>query len=319
MPGASAVLDAAAAQLREYFAGSGPTSTSRSTSSAPTSGRRLARARGDPVRRHGQLRRAGVTARPAHGGARLGAANGRNPLPIVPPVPSRRRLRRLADRLRRRSRRQAGAARPRDGSARPVRARGPGGFGRRRGEHGREGEAEQLAHPRLDPFLALDPDHLHSLARGPLPVTAGVALRPRQLAETLHAPEATPPRRTAGSSSWRRRQKRLEYSVSVDRERTARSDAGGPPIPAGEGWSAEHLVLAGLCKCTLTSLATTRAVPGWPATGEAAAHTRHEARGGRALRFVEVAVALDVVLDPPLAGDDLTCWRGRAGLLVGRR
>ena len=107
--------------------------------------------------------------------------------------------------------------------------------------------------------------------------------------------------------------KRLEYSVSVDRERTARSDAGGPPIPAGEGWSAEHLVLAGLCKCTLTSLGYHARRAGLTATGEAAAHgvvTRREKDGRYA--FVEVDVALDVVVDPPLAGDDLRALLGKA-------
>jgi organic hydroperoxide reductase OsmC/OhrA len=100
--------------------------------------------------------------------------------------------------------------------------------------------------------------------------------------------------------------KRLEYSVSVDRDRTARSDAGGPPIAAGEGWSAEHLVLAGLCKCTLTSLGYHARRVGAAATGEARAHgvvTKRDSDGRYA--FVEVDVELDVVLDPPLAGTEL--------------
>ena len=100
--------------------------------------------------------------------------------------------------------------------------------------------------------------------------------------------------------------KRLEYSVSVDRERTARTDGDAPPIAAGEGWSAEHLVLAGLCKCTLTSLGYHARRAGGAATGEARAHgvvTKRESDGRYA--FVEVDVELDVVLDPPLAGVEL--------------
>jgi organic hydroperoxide reductase OsmC/OhrA len=100
--------------------------------------------------------------------------------------------------------------------------------------------------------------------------------------------------------------KRLEYAVSVDRDRTARTDGDAPPIAAGEGWSAEHLVLAGLCKCTLTSLEYHARRAGHVATGEARAHgvvTKRETDGRYA--FVEVDVELDVVLDPPLAGADL--------------
>jgi len=92
--------------------------------------------------------------------------------------------------------------------------------------------------------------------------------------------------------------KRLEYSVSVDRERTARTDGDAPPIAAGEGWSAEHLVLAGLCKCTLTSLGYHARRAGLTATGEAAAHgvvTRREEDGRYA--FVEIDCTVDVELD----------------------
>ena len=101
--------------------------------------------------------------------------------------------------------------------------------------------------------------------------------------------------------------KRLEYAVSVDRHRTARTDGDAPPIEAGEGWSAEHLVLAGLCKCTLTSLGYHARRAGFAATGEARAHgvvTKRDADGRYA--FVEVDVELDLVLDPPLAGTELS-------------
>ena len=46
----------------------------------------------------------------------------------------------------------------------------------------------------------------------------------------------------------------LEFDVTVESDRTARSGRGGPPIAADSAWSAEHLVLAALVRCTLTSL-----------------------------------------------------------------
>ncbi len=114
--------------------------------------------------------------------------------------------------------------------------------------------------------------------------------------------------------------KRLEYAVSVDRERTARTDGDAPPIAAGEGWSAEHLVLAGLCKCTLTSLAYHARRAGIEATAEARAHgvvTKREEDGRWA--FVEIDVDLDIALDPPLEGEELRTLVAKAehGCFVG--
>jgi organic hydroperoxide reductase OsmC/OhrA len=100
--------------------------------------------------------------------------------------------------------------------------------------------------------------------------------------------------------------KRLEFAVSVDRERTARTVGDAPPLPAGQGWSSEHLLLAALAKCTLTSLLYHARRADLRATAEAEAHgvvTRRDDDGRYA--FVEIDVAFDVVLDPPLAGDQL--------------
>jgi hypothetical protein len=48
------------------------------------------------------------------------------------------------------------------------------------------------------------------------------------------------------------RAKTLEFSASVDRE--GRLEALGESLQAPNGWEAEHLVLAGLVRCSLTSL-----------------------------------------------------------------
>ncbi len=93
--------------------------------------------------------------------------------------------------------------------------------------------------------------------------------------------------------------KTFSYAVSVGRDGTATSSEGGSPIPDEEAWSPEHLVLVGLARCTLASLRfhTDRAglelAGGAEATG---AVTRRESDGRYA--FVELAVALDVALDP---------------------
>jgi len=114
--------------------------------------------------------------------------------------------------------------------------------------------------------------------------------------------------------------KRLEFAVRVDRERTAHTDGEAPPIPAGEGWSSEHLLLAAFAKCTLTSLSYHARRAEIEAAAEARAHgvvTRREEDGRYA--FVEVELALDVVLDPPLAGEPLRELLGSAerGCFIG--
>ncbi len=98
----------------------------------------------------------------------------------------------------------------------------------------------------------------------------------------------------------------FEYQVDVDGDGDAHSDRGGAPIPADAAWTPEHLVLAGLARCTLTSLAYHAKRSGLTVTGTARAHgtvTRRE-RDGR-FAFVAVEVAFDVALDPRPAPDAL--------------
>jgi organic hydroperoxide reductase OsmC/OhrA len=114
--------------------------------------------------------------------------------------------------------------------------------------------------------------------------------------------------------------KRLEYAVSVDTERTARTDGDAPPLAPGNGWSAEHLVLAGLAKCTLTSLGYHAKRANLRATADARARgvvTRRDEDGRYA--FVEIDVELDVTLEPRLAGEELRTLLDKAerGCFVG--
>ena len=91
----------------------------------------------------------------------------------------------------------------------------------------------------------------------------------------------------------------LEFDVSVDRERTARSERGGSAISAEESWSSEHLVLAGLVRCTLASLDYSAERAGLEVEASGTAHgvvTRREEDGRYA--FVTIDSNFDVELDP---------------------
>ena len=105
----------------------------------------------------------------------------------------------------------------------------------------------------------------------------------------------------------------FRYGVTIDRDWAARSDEGGSPLPREEAWSPEHLLLAGLVRCLLTSLefhATRREVT-VEGTAAASGSVRRRESDGR-YAFVEVDVELDVVLDPSLAGAELQELIGKA-------
>jgi organic hydroperoxide reductase OsmC/OhrA len=98
----------------------------------------------------------------------------------------------------------------------------------------------------------------------------------------------------------------LNFDVSVDSDRTARSSLGGDPIPADDAWWAEHLLLAGLARCTLTSLDYHAHRADLESVGSAKAHglvTKRESDGLYA--FVDVGVDMDVRLEPEPGEDAL--------------
>jgi organic hydroperoxide reductase OsmC/OhrA len=114
----------------------------------------------------------------------------------------------------------------------------------------------------------------------------------------------------------------LEFEVTVDRERTARSGRGGSAIPTDEAWSSEHLVLAGLVRCTLTSLDYSARQAGLEVAAWGRAHgvvTKREDDGLYA--FVAIETRLDVALDPAtdpdavrdlVAGAEKGCFVGNS-------
>jgi organic hydroperoxide reductase OsmC/OhrA len=91
----------------------------------------------------------------------------------------------------------------------------------------------------------------------------------------------------------------LAFDVSVERDRTAHSGLGGAAIPADDAWWAEHLVLAGLARCTLTSLDYHAHRANLVSEGAATARGIVAKRDGDGrYAFVELDVELDVSLEP---------------------
>ena len=91
--------------------------------------------------------------------------------------------------------------------------------------------------------------------------------------------------------------KRFDYAVSLDRE--GRVAAEGATVEVPDEWVPEHLVLAGLARCTLTSLRYHALRYGIVVEAEATASgtiTRRDEDGRYA--FVEIECRFDIALEP---------------------
>ena len=93
--------------------------------------------------------------------------------------------------------------------------------------------------------------------------------------------------------------KTFSYAVSLDRSGAATSDEGGSALPIEEAWTPEHLVLAGLARCTLTSLDYHARRVGVTSGGSAKAsgEVTQRTTDGR-YAFVRLRVDLDVSVEP---------------------
>jgi uncharacterized OsmC-like protein len=93
------------------------------------------------------------------------------------------------------------------------------------------------------------------------------------------------------------RAKVLEFTAAVARD--GRVEALGESMLPPAGWHAEHLVLAGLVRCSLTSLRyhARRAGVDVEGSGEASGSVTKRAEDGR-YAFVEIECRLDVELTP---------------------
>ena len=103
------------------------------------------------------------------------------------------------------------------------------------------------------------------------------------------------------------RARTFSYDVLLDRDWAARSALGGTTIPNEEKeWTPEHLVLAGLCRCVLTSYRYHARRAGHEPATDATAHgvvTRREEDGRFA--FVEIRVDVAVALEPAPSPDEV--------------
>jgi organic hydroperoxide reductase OsmC/OhrA len=101
------------------------------------------------------------------------------------------------------------------------------------------------------------------------------------------------------------RAKTLSFAASVDRNGTFEAE-GCDPIELGEHWQAENLVLAGLVRCSITSLRyhAKRIGSQLEAIGSAEGTVTKRADDGR-YAFVDIQCAIDAELAPAVGGSDL--------------
>lgn len=99
--------------------------------------------------------------------------------------------------------------------------------------------------------------------------------------------------------------KEFRYAVGLDRAGRVTAD-GRSPLDLDDAWTPEHLVLAGLVRCTLQSLRFHASPLGidFVADASASALVTRRPEDGR-YAFVEIDVELDLELDPVPAGDEL--------------
>jgi organic hydroperoxide reductase OsmC/OhrA len=90
----------------------------------------------------------------------------------------------------------------------------------------------------------------------------------------------------------------LEYAVDVDTAGRMTIPGGGQFVPP-EGWSADHLLLAALVRCSIDSFAhhARRAGHEVAASGSAQGTIKKSGDDGR-YRFVQISLRIDVQLTP---------------------
>src|SRR5439155_8080117 len=99
--------------------------------------------------------------------------------------------------------------------------------------------------------------------------------------------------------------KEFRYAIGLDRTGRITAD-GQAPLDLDAAWTPEHLVLAGLVRCTLQSLRfhTARTGMDFVASATASGRVTRPAPNER-YAFVELDVDLDVELEPAPEGDAL--------------
>jgi organic hydroperoxide reductase OsmC/OhrA len=90
----------------------------------------------------------------------------------------------------------------------------------------------------------------------------------------------------------------LHFDVTVDRAGDAHSALGGSALPREVEWWAEHLVLAGLVRCTLASMDYSARRAGLNSMGLGNAHGTVTKREDGLYAFVAIETTLEVDLAP---------------------
>ena len=106
--------------------------------------------------------------------------------------------------------------------------------------------------------------------------------------------------------------KEFRYAIGLDRTGRVTAD-GQSPLDLDAAWTPEHLVLAGLVRCTLQSLRF-HAEPleiDFVANGSASGLVTRRPDDGR-YAFVELAVKLELEVDPAPPGDELAALLAKA-------
>jgi organic hydroperoxide reductase OsmC/OhrA len=105
-----------------------------------------------------------------------------------------------------------------------------------------------------------------------------------------------------------------EFRYTLEQDRTGRLTAdGSSPLDLETAWTPEHLVLAGLVRCTLKSLRFHAAPLGidFVASGSASAMVTRRPGDGR-YAFVEIGVQLELELEPTPPGEGLAALIAKA-------
>jgi organic hydroperoxide reductase OsmC/OhrA len=109
----------------------------------------------------------------------------------------------------------------------------------------------------------------------------------------------------------------LEYAVGLDNAGRMTIPGGGQFVPP-EGWSADHLLLAALVRCSIDSFAYHARKAGHEvaASGEAQGKITRSGEDGR-YRFVEIDVRIDAQLTPRTNEVDDLIERAERDCFVG--
>jgi organic hydroperoxide reductase OsmC/OhrA len=109
----------------------------------------------------------------------------------------------------------------------------------------------------------------------------------------------------------------FEYAVEVDLGGRMTIPGGGQLVPP-EGWSADHLLLAALVRCSIDSLTYHARRAGHATTASGTAHgTITKTGDDDRYRFVRIAVEIDARLQPRATAVDALVAKAERDCFVG--